>query len=892
MRQQSIGRKLAAAVTISVVVACLVTSVVSVRQEAREYLNSRREGLFAVGSAFASAIAEPLAEKDSGRVFAGLRGIGRIPHLVEATARNENGGVVATVGAGARLTADATFDGSAKPSLMRLLESRSISIVVPVLNAGKPVGRLELLSSADDLLSGLAGAIAATLPGALIALVAGLFVANGLQRSITKPLAALTGAMAEVQERRDYASSLPNSALYEVGVLVAGFNAMISEIKDRDGQLVRHRERLEQDIQERTQDLAVAKKAAEQANASKSIFLATMSHEIRTPLSGLLAMAELLVTIELPARARRYAEVISTSGSSLLAIINDILDFSKIEAGKLTLERCPVAIRETVDAITNLYYPRAREKGLDLACLVAPSTPATIWTDPTRLQQIVSNLVNNALKFTEKGHVLIEISVTDAQTLEISVADTGIGIPEEKIEEIFEAFAQAEDTTARRFGGTGLGLSISRRLTEAMGGRLSVRSTFGSGTTFICAFPLVETAQPPIGPTLARDGLTRALVSIEGEATRLAVTETLKRGEFFTQVSVDAGPASISDAFDLLILDSKALATVDGHRPDARIVALVEPGTTLSAKSGADFVLYLPFMAAEFTKLLSRIHQGETSSAPLSTPKRSEWPSYANARVLVADDAAVNREVMVEALARFAIVPDLVANGIEALAVLNQKSYDMVFMDGSMPEVDGFEATRRFRDAEQQEGRPHTPIIALTAHVVGSVADAWREAGMDGILHKPFTLAELNKHLSARLPLKEPPDRLETRSPFAPPAASDDYEALFDLATLDEVSSVDSGSAPGFMQKVLGLYRRHAPEAGNDVQKAAAANDLIALASAAHALKSMSLNIGARKVAQYAARIEAAARAGESCKPDLTTLDGLIRDTLAALPERHRVGMQ
>jgi len=268
---------------------------------------------------------------------------------------------------------------------------------------------------------------------------------------------------------------------------------MLAQISVRDTALSRHRETLEQTVAERTRELRMARDSAEAANKAKSDFLATMSHEIRTPMNGVMVMAELLAAAELPPRQQRYAEVIVRSGQSLLTIINDILDLSKIEAGKLDLEQVAVSPCGVIDDVMSLFWERASSKGLDLAAFVTPDVPHLIIGDPVRLNQVLSNLVNNALKFTENGHVAVHVRAVgrngDSVALEFSVIDTGIGIPADKIGKLFEAFSQADQSTTRKFGGTGLGLAICRKLIEDHGGSIDLRSEENRGTTVLLSFP-------------------------------------------------------------------------------------------------------------------------------------------------------------------------------------------------------------------------------------------------------------------------------------------------------------------------------------------------------------------------------------------------------------------
>ncbi len=764
-------------------------------------------------------------------------------------------------------------------SLSHLFTSHSIEVVVPIVDAGVEVGHLDVLSDAGDLFEGLIRSALMSLAGTALALVVGLALATRLHAAIIRPLKRLTEAMTRVRDEHDYSAQLPEQGRDEIGVLVSGYNAMLSDIRERDQRLVLHRDRLEQDVADRTQDLAVARDEAERANAAKSDFLATMSHEIRTPMSGLLVMAELLASGELPPRSRRYAEVISQSGQALLAIINDILDFAKIEAGKMELESVAVDLEQVTGTVLNLFHARAREKGLDLAARISPDVPATIAADPVRLNQIISNLVGNALKFTERGSVAIEISRLAGPdcALRVAVTDTGIGIPADKLGAIFEAFGQADQSTTRRFGGTGLGLAISNRLVRAMGGVLRVESRPGEGSSFFFELRPTTASAAHVWPQAGRDGTrVSARMVVAGDATRRAIAAMLDASGF----AVDSTAEDLRDAEHcrLLIGDAARLLAAPARPAADYVVALAEPDDADTGLAGrADLVFTRPILPAELRTMLGQVARGEPLHASARARQTKQLPSYPQARVLAADDAIVNREVLSEALRRFGIQPLFVTNGAEALEALAREPFDLVLMDGSMPVLDGFEAARRRRSQETEEHLPRTPIIALTAHVVGTAATAWRDAGMDGILHKPFTMDDLDRCLATWL-------GGATAQPASEPVAFDGEIPLLNSAILDDIASMSGASGGGFAQRVFGLYREHAPLALEQIEAATRESDREAVAAAAHALKSMSHNVGAARVAALAEAVERAARETGAELAKVVQLREALGQTLSALP--------
>ncbi|WP_374701340.1 ATP-binding protein [Methylobacterium sp. B1] len=649
--RRSLAGRLALAVTGAVTAALVLAAALSVWREVDRYAADKQAALEAVAQVFAHGGARATAANDEAAAAASLRAIGNVPSIVYGAIERPDGSVLAEQGIGLRLTQDAALDG-ADLSLLHLFATQSLRATAPILENGRPVGRVVLIGETDDIRDHVWAAGQNAALAALLAVAIGIGVSFYLQRSVTRPLGALTRTMEAVRLRHDYTQRARVESDDEVGALARTLNDLLSAVNERDHRLAAHSAHLEAEVQARTADLREAKQAADAANAAKSTFLATMSHEIRTPMNGVLVMAELLASADLPVRQRRYAEVIARSGRSLLAIINDILDFAKVEAGKLDLEHVPVCPAEIADTVVTLFAERARAAGLDLAADIAPEVPQAILGDPVRLGQVVSNFVSNALKFTEAGHVSVRMALDAGDgCLVIAVADTGIGIPQDKLATIFSAFSQADQSTTRRFGGTGLGLSIAQQIIAAMGGTVAVESRVGAGSTFSARIPV--TVAEPARPILRHGTVPAAIVlDTAGPATRVALAASLS-GAGFAPVAADRGAAPAH-----WVLDAAALVAA-GRRPDraGRVLVLAGAGDNAAdqaLRSGlADAVLRWPVIQAEWRPLLAALAAGDPFTASAAVAVATDLlPQFSGARVLVADDSAVNREVALEALAR------------------------------------------------------------------------------------------------------------------------------------------------------------------------------------------------------------------------------------------------
>ena len=764
------------------------------------------------------------------------------------------------------------------------ISQNSLEVVVPVFFNNRKIGIFFIRSSLDELHQRLLATLAITAAIFLLSLMVAYFISLRLERYLVSPIEQLVQAMAQLSASKNYSLRVRQESTDEIGQLVASFNDMLKQLQHHQGKLSIQNRLLEDTVTQRTTQLSISNKNLTEVNADltrekekaestsdiKSVFFAKMSHELRTPVNGITGMTERLLASDPRPDQQPSLGTIARSADILLALINDVLDFSKIEAGMMEVSLAPFDLRTTAEDVLDLLAVTAYEKGVELIPVIDQNLSNQLRGDATRITQVITNLVGNAIKFTDQGEITLSIQILKEEgivsQIEFAVKDTGIGIPHEAQKRIYDSFRQANSSTSRQYGGTGLGLSISKQLVEMMGGKLTLESEQGKGSTFSFILPLTITDPETIlSQPAALEGQTILLLNHSKiQAQHLAEQLTEHQSVVIIASTVEEAlnlPANSTEAapFYAIIYD-QSLATnqeVDLALLQEQTNLLIQLTSPLRSPSldndGSTQILPKPIHIKSLLRALD-------SNFDVPQPKLASSPLIhmgPRATILLAEDNKVNQDIAVGALQKLGYNYVVTENGEEAVSAFKQQIFDLVLLDCQMPVMDGYEAARQIRQ-HQQDCTTKTPIIALSANVESKNAMACEQTNMDDQLSKPYKVAQLGEKIDLWLHHNGVTQHPSTFPLIEQPTVSENSQHLLTLETtaLKEIAGDDTIGNSELLDNIITTFGAEIPKLLQRLNQAINTMNREAIGREAHSLKSSSLALGGQKLSACCRVIE------------------------------------